>query len=60
MKTKLTLDLEAIYDKLKVTNVDDALDSINGLQQRVRFTEDYESLRFALLKVSGSAPQATT
>lgn len=39
------IDLERIYAFLKVTNFDDAVRSIAGLRERVKFTEDYETLK---------------
>lgn len=47
--------ISTLFAHLKVSNFDDAIKSINGLRERVKFTEDYETLRLAATS-AGAAP----
>lgn len=48
---ELECSLMKIFDAMKVNSVKDALMGINGLQERVRFTESFETLQSRLREV---------
>jgi hypothetical protein len=52
LMNKYADDLFELYSALGVETLKDALSAVRGLQERVRFTADFESLQLRLIRLS--------